>query len=81
MNEELKSVPLSEYVVKTLNHYFDHLEGETPTQLYDMVLKEVEKGFFKVVMEKARGNQCLASRMCGLARGTLRKKLKEHQID
>lgn len=79
--EQIQSLPLSEFVVKTMENYFDHLEGETPHDLYEMVIREVEKSFFKVVINRAKGNQSLASKMCGLARGTLRKKLKEYQLD
>ncbi len=78
--EEYQTLPLSEFVVRTLENYFDHLEGEPASNLYNMVLREVEKGFFKVIMQKAKGNQSLASDMCGLARGTLRKKLKENNL-
>lgn len=75
------SVPLSEYVVKSLNKYFEQLEGELPKDLYHLVIQEVEKGFFKVIMDKSGGNQCLASKMAGLARNTLRKKIKEYDLD
>lgn len=71
---------LCEFVIQRMEHYFESLEGERPRELYDMVIKEVEKGFFKVIMQKAGGNQTLASQMCGLARGTLRKKLEEHNL-
>lgn len=78
---DLQQLPLSEMVVHTLENYFKHLEGEMPCDLYPMVLKEVEKGFFKVIMKKAKGNQTLAASMCGLARGTLIKKLKIHSLE
>jgi Fis family transcriptional regulator, factor for inversion stimulation protein len=80
-DEELQSLPLSEFVTKALENYFEHLEGECPKDLYQMVIREVEKSLFKVIMKKAKGNQSLATNMCGLARGTLRKKLKEYQLD
>ncbi len=73
--------PLSEFVQKVLHHYFEHLEGEMPKDLYALVLKEMEKGFFTVLMEKAGYNQVLASKMSGLARNTLRKKLKELNLE
>ncbi|HET9843257.1 MAG TPA: helix-turn-helix domain-containing protein [Gammaproteobacteria bacterium] len=81
MSKTTTHPPLCEFVMTTLSHYFSHLEGEKPTNLYNMVIKEVEKGFLKVVMQEARGNQCLAAKMCGMSRNTLRKKLKEHQLD
>lgn len=78
---DYKPMPLSEFVKHTMHHYFNHLEGEIPSDLFSLVFKEVEKGFLSVIMEKARGNRSLASKMCGIARGTLIKKLKQHQLD
>lgn len=79
--ESIQALPLSEFVAQALDNYFNHLEGECPKDLYKLVIREVEKSFFKVIMQKAKGNQSLASKMCGLARGTLRKKLEEYQLD
>ena len=75
-----KAQSLSEAVAIALEDYFDHLEEETTTDLYDLFLREVEAPMLKVVMERTRSNQSAAAQVLGLNRGTLRKKLKEHKL-
>lgn len=71
---------LRETVAATMQRYFHHLDGETVTDLYDMVLAEVEAPLLSSVMEYVHGNQTHASQMLGLNRGTLRKKLKRYNL-
>lgn len=75
--DSIIKVTLSHFVEKKIEHYFSHLEGQPAQGLYDLVIREAEKGLLRIVMEKAKGNQSLAAAMLGLARGTLRKKLEE----
>lgn len=75
-----KAQSLSDAVSIALQDYFDHLEEETTTDLYDLFLREVEAPMLKVVMERTRSNQSAAAQVLGLNRGTLRKKLKEHKL-
>ena len=74
-------VPLGLCVSRSLQRYFDDLDGEQPAELYDMVLGEVEKPLLEMVMQQANGNQSCASRILGINRNTLRKKLKLYGID
>ena len=71
---------LRECVQTAVVNYFAHLEGDMPTNLYDLVLAEVEAPLLEVVMEKVRDNQTKASNVLGLNRGTLRKKLKQYDM-
>ena len=64
---------LGKCVVTALEQYFRDLDGESPSAIYDMVLKSVEKPMLEVVLAKAGGNQTLASEMLGINRNTLRK--------
>lgn len=72
--------PLSVCVARALDRYFDHLDGEAPHDLYDLVLAEVEAPLLRTVMREVSGNQSRAADMLGLNRGTLRKKLKQHGL-
>ena len=69
---------LKESVHRALTNYFHEIDGEEVTNLYDMVLAEVEAPMLAVVMRKVRSNQSKAAHMLGLNRGTLRKKLKRY---
>ena len=73
-----KGDPLGDCVSHAINQYFDDLNGEQPSNLYSMVINEVEKPFLSVVMERVDGNQTRASELLGINRNTLRKKLKTH---
>ncbi len=67
-------------VEHVLTRYFEHLDGNTVTGLYQLVLNEVEGPLLEVVMREVRGNQSRAAEILGLNRGTLRKKLKQHDL-
>ena len=67
-------------VRRALERYFRDLEGEKPTAIYDMVMKNVEKPMIEIVLGKADGNQTLAAAMLGIDRNTLRKKMRQHRI-
>ncbi len=72
---------LRDCVQQALENYFSHLEGHTPSGLYDLVLEEIEIPMLGVVMKHAKGNQCKASNWLKISRGTLRKKLKQYGLD
>ncbi len=63
-----------------MERYFSHLEGESVSNLYGMVLAEVEAPLLEVVMRNVEGNQTRAAELLGLNRGTLRKKLKQYDL-
>ncbi|WP_110668189.1 DNA-binding transcriptional regulator Fis [Salinicola halophilus] len=71
---------LRECVEHVMERYFAHLEGESVTHLYPMVLAEVEAPLLEVVMRHVEGNQTRAAELLGLNRGTLRKKLKQYDL-
>ena len=72
---------LSLTVRKLMRQYFKDLEGEKACDIYDMVVKAVEKPMLEVVMLQAQGNQTRAAQLLGLNRNTLRKKLQQHGMD
>ena len=71
---------LRSQVEKALNRYFNHIEGEPVTDLYRMVISEVEIPLFEAVMKHTGNNQSKASVMLGINRGTLRTKLKSYGL-
>jgi Fis family transcriptional regulator len=71
---------LSECVRQTLQRYFEDLEGQKPSAIYDMVLKHVERPMLQVVLAQANGNQTLAAEMLGINRNTLRRKLTDYDL-
>ncbi|MEY8205743.1 MAG: DNA-binding transcriptional regulator Fis [Bermanella sp.] len=69
---------LRDSVETALESYFAQLDGQLVTDVYDMVLSEVEAPLLEVVMRYTKDNQTKASELLGLNRGTLRKKLKQY---
>ncbi len=74
------SEPLRHHVERVVREYFSALGDEVPTDLYELILKEIELPLLKVVLEKTRGNQSKCAQILGLNRGTLRKKLKCYDL-
>ena len=65
-----------------LSTYFkSHGQGLPPNGLYERVLREVETPLIELSLEATRGNQIKAAELLGLNRNTLRKKIRELDID
>jgi len=72
--------PLRVHVERVVRQYFATLGDEMPTDLYELILKEIEQPLLSVVLEQTRGNQTKCAQILGLNRGTLRKKLKTYDL-
>jgi len=81
---EIQSQPkrsaLREHVEEAMAHYFSQLDGQSASDLYQLVLEQVESPLLTAVMTYTGGNQSKAAEMLGLNRGTLRKKLKQYDL-
>jgi two-component system nitrogen regulation response regulator GlnG len=68
-------------VERHLKEYFAaHKDGLPAAGLYDRVLHEIERPLLSLSLGATRGNQIKAARLLGLNRNTLRKKLRELDI-
>ena len=63
-----------------LRRYFKELDGNKATNVFEMVIKEVEKPMLEEVMKFCNGNKSQASKILGINRVTLRTKLKKYKI-
>ncbi|HVG82646.1 MAG TPA: nitrogen regulation protein NR(I) [Methylomirabilota bacterium] len=73
---------LSEAVERHLRGYFAaHRDGIPAAGLYDRVLREIERPLLQLSLAATRGNQIRAAELLGLNRNTLRKKLRELEIE
>ena len=64
-----------------LRRYFKELDGNKATNVFEMVIKEVEKPMIEEVMKFCDGNKSKASKILGINRVTLRTKLKQYNLD
>ena len=71
---------LAQCVNQSLTRYLSDLNGEEAARVYELVLAEVEKPLFEVIMRYCENNQSRASRVLGINRNTLRKKLEQYDI-
>lgn len=75
-----EAASLRDSVTACVRKYLDELDGQISTDVYQMVLAEIEAPLLEEIMRYTRNNQTKASIMLGLNRGTLRKKLKQYRL-
>jgi Fis family transcriptional regulator len=73
---ERRKQPIRRSVTSAIELYLGDMNGHDVTDLYRVVLSEVEPAILDVVMKHVEGNQTDAAEVLGVSRGTLRKKLK-----
>jgi two-component system nitrogen regulation response regulator GlnG len=72
---------LSATVERNLSRYFSSFEnGLPPPGLYHRILREVEYPLLSAALAATRGNQIRAADLLGLNRNTLRKKIRDLDI-
>ena len=71
---------IEDCVRESLETYFKDLRGAQPHDVYEMVMRVVEKPMLDVVMKHADGNQSRAAEWLGINRNTLRRKLTDHKL-
>jgi two-component system nitrogen regulation response regulator GlnG len=69
---------VSNILKKSLEKYFDsHRDNLPPSGLYNRIVTEVEMIMFEVTLNHVNGNQLQASKILGISRNTLRKKMRQ----
>ena len=72
--------PLRVHVERAIRDYFAALGDEMPTDLYELILAQVELPLLTVALEQTGGNQTKCAQVLGISRGTLRTKLKTYDL-
>lgn len=79
---EPTKTPLRASVELAIRNFLSQLPSDQKIEdFYDLVMTEVEAPLFDVVMQYSRGNQTKAAKIMGINRGTLRKKLKQYDLN
>ena len=74
-------ISLGMSVEQHLNNFFKLHKGKLPSSgLYTRIINEVERPLISLCLSATKGNQIKASKLLGLNRNTLRKKIKELKI-
>ncbi len=80
LNQTAQQQSLRACVEQAMENYFKHLDGQSVSDVYEMVMAEVEAPMLEIVLKYTRHNQTRAAQVLGLNRGTLRKKLKQYGL-
>jgi Fis family transcriptional regulator len=70
----------NDHVKELLENYFSNLDGQFTTNLYNLVINEVEKPLLESVLNFTNKNQSTAAKILGVSRGTLRKKMQQYEL-
>ena len=80
--DEPEGQGLSAAVERHLKSYFAAHRGDLPSPgLHGRILREIEKPLIQLSLAATKGNQIRAAEMLGLNRNTLRKKIRELDIE
>lgn len=82
LNQE-NMLSFNTYIRLSIKKYllnFEATEFKKITDLYKLVLSQVEKPLIEIVLEFTEGNQSKAAKLLGLSRNTLRKLINAHQL-
>lgn len=71
---------LSSHVKEMVECYFSQLNGHDTCGLHGMLISQVEKPLIEVTLEYCGHNQTKASKILGLSRSTLRKKIAQYDL-
>lgn len=76
MGAKLDSYSLEAIVESKISRVLDHFGKFPPDDLHQLIMSKVEKPLLGQILRRTGGNQVHASRILGINRNTLRKKMK-----
>ena len=78
IDDDNENITLENLIDKRVNKIISsNTDNVTQVNIYDDIIKTVEKPLIENILNLTRGNQIKASSMLGLNRNTLRKKISE----
>ena len=77
---ELDSYSIEDVVELKIARFLDQLGPVQPDNVYELIIGKVEKPLITQILRRVGGNQVQASRILGINRNTLRKKIKSYGL-
>ncbi|MBI2602522.1 MAG: DNA-binding protein [Deltaproteobacteria bacterium] len=71
---------LESIVELKISRFLDQLGTYYPDNLYNLIMRKMEKPLLHQILRRTGGNQVHASRILGINRNTLRKKIKLYSL-
>jgi two-component system nitrogen regulation response regulator GlnG len=79
--DDLFEKSFDEIVYRKLDQFISRVAATDITDLYDTIIRRVEKPMLELVLRETKGNQIRAAEILGINRNTLRKKIQDCEID
>lgn len=76
----IENISMEKLIEMKLKKVLEKLNLDNIKGFYNIVIEEVEKPLFRLILEKVRWNQIKAASVLGINRNTLRKKLNKYNI-
>ena len=77
---KLDSHSLESIVELKISRFLEQLGTFYPENLYNLIMRKMEKPLLHQILRRTGGNQVHASRILGINRNTLRKKIKLYSL-
>lgn len=71
---------LGVHVREVMQKYFSDMDGHQPTEVYELILSQIEIPLFETVLDYTDGNVSRAAEILGLNRGTFRNRLRKYDM-
>jgi DNA-binding protein Fis len=76
----MEKYSIEEIVEVKISKFLDKIGSFYPENLHDLIMSKVEKPLLSQILKRVGGNQVQASKILGINRNTLRKKIKQYHI-
>ena len=75
--KQLSGVSLATLIEGKLRQYLDVLGSDLGGELYDRVMREVERPLIDLSLKTCQGNKVRTAALLGISRNTLKRKMEE----
>jgi DNA-binding protein Fis len=80
LERRLDQLSIEDVVELKISRFLDQLGSFFPDDLHEMIIAKVERPLLNQILRRVGGNQVHASRILGINRNTLRKKIKIYSL-
>ena len=77
----MANISIETQIKELISYLLNKESGHTPENLYKLIIEATEKPMIQAILKHTNGNQTVASQLLGISRITLRKKLKQLNIE
>ena len=77
---DLDKYSMEDVVELKISRFLDQMGDFEEENMYELIMSKVEKPLLTQILRRVGGNQVQASRILGINRNTLRKKIKQYDI-